>query len=320
VTIVVGDLAKSLLGLDQATFDLLSEEVDYIYHCGAYVHHIYNYETLRNSNVLSTLEILKLAISKKNKQIHYVSTLSTTVNYPNDNGFVVEDFFYEAKLPLEGLSGYVQTKLASEILLAKAYQRGVQVFIYRPSWIVGSKDTGVCSMENNHLFLLLKGCMQVGYAPKLKVNLNMFPVDFVSELIVRISLNGDKIKQRVFNMVNPYDVSWSSLFKCINSFGYKVKMVSALNWGQKHLEKIDKDNAIYPLVSLYHADGGVNWAVSQSGFSNIGNDNTKTAMKIFDLNDVKIDDTTLRCYFEQLRQDDFMPSIDMGDAFDYEKL
>ncbi len=44
------------LGLVNNIFRMLSHENDYIYHNGAFVHHIYDYFHLRMSNVLSTVE------------------------------------------------------------------------------------------------------------------------------------------------------------------------------------------------------------------------------------------------------------------------
>ncbi|EKD45544.1 MAG: hypothetical protein ACD_69C00243G0001 [uncultured bacterium] len=311
VVVIMGDLTKPLLGMNQITFDMLSKEIDYIYHCGAHVHHIYNYEMLREANVLSTLEVVKLATNKKNKRIHYISTLSTVISHANDHELIVEDFFDEAKLPLDTLSGYAQTKLASEIILAKAHKRGIRVSIYRPSWIVGHKDTGICSLENNHLFLLIKGCVQMGCAPKLALKLNMLPVDFVSNLIAQISLNIAKIKFSVFNITTPFTIKWSELYKHINNYGYKVKLVSAIDWQQKYLAKIDGENAIYPLISLYLKDGGVGWADAQNVFLNVSNYNTKLAMKSLGLNYMKFDAAILNRYFDFFHRCGFMPLKNM---------
>ncbi|CAL7961189.1 Peptide synthetase, non-ribosomal [Gammaproteobacteria bacterium] len=307
VVVMVGDLAKPLLGLDQVTFDMLSEEIDYIYHCGAYVHHIYNYEMLRETNVLSTLEIIKLAVNKKNKHIHYVSTLSTAVNCNNNRELIVKDFFDENKLPLDMSNGYVQTKLASEIILAKAYERDISVSIYRPSWIVGHECTGICPVENNHLFLLLKGCVQMGLAPKLELNLNLLPVDFVSNMIIKISLNMGKAPYQIFNLVNQFTVTWSELFEYMNDYGHKVKLISATDWRQKHLAKIDRKNAAYPLMALYFMDGGIDWAASQNNFLNINDHNTVRAMKTLGLSYTKIDEVILKRYFDFFHQSGFMP-------------
>lgn len=311
VVAIMGDLVKPMLGLDQVIFDMLSEEVDYIYHCGAYVHHLYNYEVLREANVLSTLEIVKLAVNKKNKHIHYISTLSTVADCVDNHGLISENFFDEDKLPLDTLSGYAQTKLASEVILAKAHKRGISVSIYRPAWIAGHKDTGICSVENNHLFLLIKGCIQMGYAPKLVLKLGLLPVDFISNTIVRISLNREKNMQQVFNLVNPFTITWNQLFKYINDYGYKVKLVPAIDWRQKHLAKIDRDNAAYPLMALYFTDGGINWAAAQNNFLNMNCYNTNTAMKTLDLNYIKIDKIIFKRYFDFFNQNGFISLADM---------
>jgi amino acid adenylation domain-containing protein/thioester reductase-like protein len=307
IEIIVGDLAKSLLGLDPQIFDKLSEEVDYIYHCGAQVHHLYNYDVLRAANVLSTIEILKLATTRKNKHIHYISTLAAATDYTDARNFIIEDFLTADKLPsLSNVRGYTQTKLASEIILSEAHKRGIPVTIYRPTWITGHTSTGACSLENNHLFLLLKGCIQMGYAPKLNAKLNMVPVDFVSDLITQISLNTKQIKTKVFNIANSKNFKWTKLFGYLCEYGYKTKLISPQTWCHDHLAKVDKNNVIYPLITFYMTDGGINWAKEQNRSARVNIKNTKQASRILGVDNIVISSTILNHYFDFLKASGFL--------------
>jgi amino acid adenylation domain-containing protein/thioester reductase-like protein len=277
VNIILGDLSKQNLGIEQSLFDKLATEIDDIYHCGANVHHIYNYETLRKTNVLSTLEIVKLAVNKKNKHVHYISTLSViTTAYRDLDKSIKEDFITESSVKLEKLNGYAQTKLASEIILGKAYKRGISVSIYRPSWIIGSMTSKYYDLENNHLLLLLKGCVQMKHAPKLNAKINILPVDFVSSLIVRISMNTQISNLKVFHLVNPFYVSWNKLIQKLSLCGIKISAVSPVFWYKNYFSKVNSWNIAYPLMSLY-SDGGVGWAKTQSTLLKVDAHNAKSA-------------------------------------------
>lgn len=250
IVILKGDLSEPLLGLSPQQFDLLAEEIDSIYHNGAYVHHLYSYERLKAINVLSTIELLKLATHKKNKQFHYVSTLSAVSENKDHKSEVTEDFIFSPEPPKALLDGYNQTKWVSERLLTQASERGIAVKIYRPGSILGNFVTGVTLVKDNHLLLLLKGCIQMGYAPAWDGYLNILPVDFVSQIIVKISLDKN-VKDRVFNIANNENITWINLINFLNTHIYSVKMVSPKVWQKKHLSNIDGSNALFGLLPFY---------------------------------------------------------------------
>jgi thioester reductase-like protein len=302
VNIILGDLSKRNLGIEQSLFDKLAAEVDDIYHCGANVHHIYTYETLLKANVLSTLEIIKLAVNKKNKYIHYVSTLSVITSAHFEDESTKEEFITENSINLVGLSGYAQTKLASEIILGKAYKRGIQVSIYRPSWIIGSTKSKYYDLENNHLLLLLKGCIQMGCAPKLNVKLNVLPVDFVSSFIVETSISNNIDNSKVFNLVSPFSISWNKLIQKLNFHGIRISVVPPVRWYSNYFSKVDGWNTAYPLMPLY-SDGGVSWAEAQNILLKIDVRNTQLANRMLKLKHDKIEDFLVKYCVNFLCQD-----------------
>jgi len=72
---VLGDLLLPDFGLRPEAFSSLSTSIDVIYHCGAWVNGIYDFETLKVANVGSVVSILKLA-SPNNALINHISTVS----------------------------------------------------------------------------------------------------------------------------------------------------------------------------------------------------------------------------------------------------
>lgn len=77
VSCVLGDLSKPRLGLDDASWKHVAETVDVVVHNAAYVHWIARYEQMMRSNVLSTIDAMKLCNEGKPKLFSFVSSTST---------------------------------------------------------------------------------------------------------------------------------------------------------------------------------------------------------------------------------------------------
>ena len=90
----------------------------------------------------------------------------------------------------------MQTKWVSERLLTQAYQRGMDIHIYRPYWITGQSDTGICMPELDHHWRLIQCCIQTGFAPDWEVSFGMMPVDFVSQAIVALGERWVRLEER----------------------------------------------------------------------------------------------------------------------------
>jgi thioester reductase-like protein len=244
---IVGDLAQPRLGLSPQTFAALAQETDIIVHNGAQLHHLAPYAQLKASNVSSTVAMLQLATTTKPKWIHYISTLVAAVER-DGNGWLLEDFPRANAADIAG--GYAQSKWVSEKLLAEAAQRGIGVTIFRPGFISGRSDNGTWPVENDHLLRVIKGCLQMGYAPDSDLTLDMAPVDFVSAAIVSMALR-EPTAGHVFNLANPHAVSWSTLLSWLQRCGYAVCVVPNALWREQHLSHIDTRNALFPVLPLY---------------------------------------------------------------------
>jgi len=71
---VSGDLGQPKLGLMQEVWDFLAREIDTVFHNGATVNYLYNYDLMRDANVLGTNEVVRLAFEGSPKEFNYVST------------------------------------------------------------------------------------------------------------------------------------------------------------------------------------------------------------------------------------------------------
>ena len=135
---VCGDLGQPRLGLTQETWDLFAAEIDTIFHNGATVNYLLNYDMMRDANVLGTNEILRLAFEGRAKEFNYVSTTFIF-------GWAVKSVLYEtdSNANMELLDfGYSQTKWVAEQVVFDAQRRGLSVRVFRPALVSPSVDGG----------------------------------------------------------------------------------------------------------------------------------------------------------------------------------
>ncbi|MGA2223061.1 MAG: amino acid adenylation domain-containing protein [Syntrophobacteraceae bacterium] len=244
IALLRGELKKPALGLPAETTRELSDILDHICHCGAMVHHMFDYRTLRGENVQSTIELLKIALSGRRKVFNYVSTLSVA-SRSDSEGRIVEVELGERPI---STNGYVLTKWASERILLHHAEKGLPLNIFRPGNITGHSVTGVCTPGKNHALLLVKGCIEMKCAPDWNRHIEMTPVDTLAEAIVRLSLNSRG--PGIFNMNNPLQIGWAEYIEVLGKLGFDMEMVSVDEW-RKRLERIDETNALFPLREVY---------------------------------------------------------------------
>jgi thioester reductase-like protein len=296
---VLGDLSEPYLGIHPEIFAALSRELNAIYHNGALVNHIYDYESLKKTNIESTLEILRLATLHTAKDIHYISTIGTAVTEAG----ITENFVHEDSQPTDPNNGYLQTKWVCERLLTQAHEQGIHVRIYRPSWISGQQQTGICEVENNHFFRFIKACIQLGYAPNKNITFDILPVNFISRAIIGCSLYQEP-PCHVFNFTNPVPLNWLTLIAWLRAEGYKLSMLSAELWIKKCFIHVKKEHALYPFASLYvHQNGGL---LNTQNMPIIECTHTTQVLQALHLSYPVIDAALLKIYFNYLRQIHFI--------------
>ena len=241
-----GDLSKPLLGLTESEFNHLAENVDSIYHNGALVHHLHGYEYVRESNVFSLIEILKLAGRCKPKPIHFISS----ANASSDRdilGYIPEAF--PILEPGKGRKGYSLSKWVGEKIIQEAIARGFTASVYRLGNILGSTQSGILSYEGNHFSLFLKGCYQMGAAPRMDTDLNLIPVDLSAKLVVLISLQ-KRYSQQLFNLGLSNTPTYIEIFQIMAKHHYNIDVIDFDKW-KELLKNVGKENALYRLVHYY---------------------------------------------------------------------
>jgi len=134
---VCGDLGHKDLGLTPKVWDSLADKIDTVFHNGATVNYLLNYDRMRDANVLGTNEVVRLALEGRTKTFNYVSTTFIF-------GWAVKKVLYETDFNenMELLDfGYSQSKWVSEQVVMDARRRGLTTRIFRPA-LVSPSITG----------------------------------------------------------------------------------------------------------------------------------------------------------------------------------
>ncbi len=134
---VCGDLGQKDLALTPESWDFLANEIDTVFHNGATVNYLLNYDRMRDANVLGTNEVVRLAFEGRSKSLNYVSTTFIF-------GWAVKKVLYETDFNenMELLDfGYSQSKWVSEQVVMDARRHGLTTRIFRPA-LVSPSITG----------------------------------------------------------------------------------------------------------------------------------------------------------------------------------
>ncbi|KXS94018.1 hypothetical protein AC578_8117 [Pseudocercospora eumusae] len=133
----LGDISQPDLGMDEAAIIRVFNSADCIIHNAADTSHMKTYESLRNTNLASTQEIVKLCLNKHVRRmipIHYVSTGSV---WSSSGLEVAEEASAAAYPPRPKLStGYSASKWASEVFLENVFELSKScwsICIHRPA-------------------------------------------------------------------------------------------------------------------------------------------------------------------------------------------
>jgi thioester reductase-like protein len=181
VIAVCGDLGHPKLGLTQEAWDFLANKIDTVFHNGATVNYLFNYDLMRDANVLGTNEVVRLAFEGRPKEFNYVSTTFVF-------GWAVKSVLNETDLNenMELLDfGYSQSKWVAEQVVVDARSRGLSARIFRPALVSPSVTGG----GNNFDIAVRLVAFMVNHGIGVDTlnQVSFVPADIVANNIVAIS-------------------------------------------------------------------------------------------------------------------------------------
>jgi fatty acid CoA ligase FadD9 len=252
--VVVGDVGEAHLGLAADEFDRLAREVDRIVHPAALVNHVLDYEDLFEPNVAGTAEVIRLALTQRQKRIDFVSSVATTYLLDRRAGND-EDSPLRQKIALTSDygNGYGASKWAAEQLLHSAHRRfGLPVNVYRGDMMLAHRRYHGQINVPDIFTRLLYSVVMTGLAPgsfyasetdgnRPEAHYDGLPVDFIAAAIVGISLDPHR-EIKTFHVLNHHaddGISLDTFVDWIEAAGYPVERIpSHRQWLQRFEEKL----------------------------------------------------------------------------------
>jgi thioester reductase-like protein len=241
---VCGDLGQPSLGLMQETWEFLTQKIDTVFHNGATVNYLFNYDMMRDANVLGTNEILRLAFEGRAKEFNYVSTTFIF-------GWAVKSVLYEtdANANMELLDfGYSQTKWVAEQVVFDAQRRGLSVRVFRPALVSPSVDGG----GNNFDIAVRLVAFMVNHGIGVDTlnQVSFVPADVVANNIVAISTSPGTANQTYHVVRDDYSNMTDITRLITESTGRQFEQFTLPEFVPELIRRCRKEDLLFPLLDF----------------------------------------------------------------------
>lgn len=242
--VIAGDKGEANLGLDPQTWQRLADTVDVIVDPAALVNHVLPYSELFGPNALGTAELIRIALTSKQKPYTYVSTIG--VGDQIEPGKFVENadirqISATREINDNYANGYGNSKWAGEVLLREAHDLcGLPVSVFRCDMILA--DTSYAGQLNlpDMFTRLMLSLVATGIAPgsfyeldaegnRQRAHYDGLPVEFIA---AAISTLGTQITDsdtgfQTYHVMNPYDdgIGLDEYIDWLVEAGYSIERI-----------------------------------------------------------------------------------------------
>ncbi|HXW92009.1 MAG TPA: thioester reductase domain-containing protein, partial [Terriglobales bacterium] len=241
---VFGDLGQPKLGLMQAVWDFLASEIDAVFHNGAIVNYLFNYDRMRDANVLGTNEVLRLGFEGRPKEFNYVSTTFVF-------GWAVKSVLYETDLNenMELLDfGYSQSKWVAEQVVVDARNRGLSARIFRPALVSPSVTGGGNNFDI--AVRLLAFMVNHGIGVDTLNQVSFVPADIVANNIVAISTTPDTANKTYHVTRDDYSNMMDITGLITQATGRQFERFSLPDFVPELIQRCRKEDLLFPLLDF----------------------------------------------------------------------
>ena len=241
---VCGDLGLANLGLTQEVWDRLANEIDTVFHNGATVNYLFNYDRMRDANVLGTNEVLRLAFEGRSKSFNYVSTTFVF-------GWAVKKVLYETDLNdnMELLDfGYSQSKWVAEQVVVDARRRGLATRIFRPALVSPSVSGG----GNNFDIAVRLVAFMVNHGIGVDAlnQVSFVPADITANNIVAISTTPGTVNKTYHVTRDEYANMLDITGLITKATGRQFEVFSLPDFVPELIRRCRKEDLLFPLLDF----------------------------------------------------------------------
>jgi thioester reductase-like protein len=241
---VCGDLGHKDLGLTSEVWDSLANKIDTVFHNGATVNYLLNYDRMRDANVLGTNEVLRLAFEGRSKTFNYVSTTFIF-------GWAVKKVLYETDFNanMELLDfGYSQSKWVSEQVVMDARRRGLTTRIFRPALVSPSVTGG----GNNFDIAVRLVAFMVNHGIGVDAlnQVSFVPADITANNIVAISTTPGT-ENKTYHVVRDDYANMMDITGLITkATGRQFEIFSLSDFVPELVRRCRKEDLLFPLLDF----------------------------------------------------------------------
>jgi thioester reductase-like protein len=241
---ICGDLGQANLGLAQEDWDFLANEIDTVFHNGATVNYLFNYDRMRDANVIGTNEVLRLAFEGRPKEFNYVSTTFVF-------GWAVKSVLWETDFN-ENMDlldfGYSQTKWVAEQVVADARSKGLSTRIFRPALVSPSVTGG----GNNFDIAVRLVAFMVNHGIGVDAlnQVSFVPADIVANNIVAISTTPGT-ENKTYHVVRDDYANMQDITGLITkATGRQFEIFSISDFVPELIRRCRKEDLLFPLLDF----------------------------------------------------------------------
>jgi thioester reductase-like protein len=241
---VCGDLGQPNLGLTSKTWDFLVNEIDTVFHNGATVNYLFNYDRMRDANVLGTNEVLRLAFEGRPKSFNYVSTTFVF-------GWAVKKVLYETDMnqDMELLDfGYSQSKWVAEQVVFDARRRGLETRVFRPALVSPSVTGG----GNNFDIAVRLVAFMVNHGIGVDAlnQVSFVPADITANNIVAISTTAGTANRTYHVTRDDYANMLDITGLITKATGRQFEIFSLPDFVPELIRRCRKEDLLFPLLDF----------------------------------------------------------------------
>lgn len=278
-----GDLSLPRLGLDAQRWKCLQDGsvANVMIHNGAEVHFTKPYPVLESTNVLSTVQLLDMAVKSQHMRLVYVGGGLQTSDNKTEEEMV-------RHLVATDSTGYPQTKFVSEALVRRAAARNApeitaaaaaaanRLSVMCPGIVIGSPTEGFTN-PGDYIWRLVASCLRIGVYNDAEVD-TWLPVSDVSATAARIITAAMDTSMTPLVQLH-HGMKFGHFWAILKDMGYRLRPISRAEWLDTVREDIHACKETHPLWPLAHAlESNITWLADDA--SDVDKQRRETPFKL----------------------------------------
>jgi thioester reductase-like protein len=244
VSVICGELSRPRFGLRTVEWERLQNAIGTIYHNGALVNYLLDYEHLRASNVTGTAQVIDFAFAGRRKILNYISTTFIF-------GWATRDVLYETdqNADMGHLDfGYSQSKWVAEQLVLSAMEQGLEARVFRPALITPALDGRGGNVDIT--LRLLAFMVKHGVCVETQNQVSFMPVDVTANNIVAVAGQPETIN-RTFHVTRDQLETMPQITEIISrKTNIRFEPFLLKDFVPEVIDRCTRDDLLFPLLDF----------------------------------------------------------------------